>query len=88
MFKKFCWRVDRLSTEMKYTKTEIWGLFVNWLCKQKSPPRRDFYRLSNWNLCVNCMLSFSSGTEVLLEKFKESINIFYPSTPMAETLCS
>ena len=23
------WRVDRLSTAMKYTKTEIWGLFVN-----------------------------------------------------------
>ena len=47
VFKKFCWRVDRLSSAMKYTKTEIWGLFVHYPWKQKSPLRRDFYRLGN-----------------------------------------
>ena len=40
------WRVDRLSTAMKHTKTEIWNLFVNCRWKQKRPPRRDFYRLT------------------------------------------
>ena len=61
---------------MKYEKTKIWGLFVNCLCTQKGAPRRDFYRLSNQNICVNCLLSFSSGTDVLLEKFKERVTIF------------
>ena len=44
VFKKFCWRVDRLSTAMKYTKTEIWGLLPE---KQKKLPPTDFYSLSN-----------------------------------------
>ena len=41
----------------KYAKTHFWSLIVNSFKKLKSLLRRDLYRFSNYDICVNCLVS-------------------------------